>query len=101
MIGGNLTAPETAGKPKALLPKALIIAGPTASGKSALALAIAECIGGTIINTDSMQVYRELRILTARPTLEEEARVPHRLYGVRPASEAGSVAWWRDAALTE
>ena len=78
-----------------------MIAGPTASGKSALALAIAERVGGTIINTDSMQVYRELRILTARPTPEEEAHIPHRLYGVRPASEAGSVAWWRDAALSE
>src|ERR1700722_9701890 len=96
MIGGNLTPPDMAGKPKALM-----IAGPTASGKSALALAIAERIGGTIINTDSMQVYRELRILTARPTAEEEARVPHRLYGTRPAAEAGSVAWWRDTALQE
>src|ERR1700761_2386825 len=83
------------------LPSALIVAGPTASGKSALALAIAERIGGTIINTDSMQVYRELRVLTARPTPEDEARVPHRLYGVRPAAEAGSVAWWRDAALAD
>jgi tRNA dimethylallyltransferase len=96
MVGGNLTAPDTAGKPRALL-----IAGPTASGKSALALAIAERIGGAIINTDSMQVYRELRVLTARPTPEDEARVPHRLYGVRPAAEAGSVAWWRDTALAE
>ncbi|MEA2728220.1 MAG: tRNA dimethylallyltransferase, partial [Acetobacteraceae bacterium] len=67
-------------------PGALIVAGPTASGKSALALAIAERLGGTIINTDSMQVYRELRVLTARPSLDEEARVPHRLYGVRPAA---------------
>ena len=58
-------------------PPALIVAGPTASGKSALALAIAERLGGTIINADSMQVYRELRILTARPTPEDEARVPH------------------------
>ncbi len=81
------------------LPRALIVAGPTASGKSALALAIAERIGGTIINTDSMQVYRELRVLTARPTPKDEARVPHRLYGIRPAAEAGSVAWWRDQAL--
>jgi len=80
-------------------PLALIVAGPTASGKSALALAIAEHLGGTIINTDSMQVYRELRVLTARPTPAEEARVPHRLYGVRPAAEAGSVAWWREQAL--
>ena len=81
------------------LPRALIVAGPTASGKSALAIAIAERLGGTIINTDSMQVYRELRVLTARPSVDEEARVPHRLYGVRAAAEAGSVAWWRDQAL--
>ena len=82
------------------LPHALIVAGPTASGKSALALAIAEQLNGTIINTDSMQVYQELRILTARPTVDEEARVPHRLYGIRPAAQAGSVAWWRNEALT-
>jgi tRNA dimethylallyltransferase len=61
--------------------KAVLIAGPTASGKSALALALAERRDGTVINTDSMQVYRDLRVLTARPTVEEEARVPHRLYG--------------------
>ena len=78
---------------------ALIVAGPTASGKSALALALAERFGGTIINADSMQVYRELRVLTARPSPADEARVPHRLYGVRPAAEASSVAWWRAAAL--
>src|SRR6476469_6525460 len=81
------------------LPRALIVAGPTASGKSALALAIAQRVGGTIINTDSVQVYRELRVLTARPTLEEERLVPHRLYGIRPAAEAGSVAWWRGTTL--
>ncbi len=80
-------------------PPALLVVGPTASGKSALALAIAERVGGTVINADSMQVYRELRVLTARPTAEEEARVPHRLYGVRPAAEAASVAWWRAEAL--
>ncbi len=82
-----------------MLPHALLVAGPTASGKSALALAIAERLGGTIINTDSMQVYQELRVLTARPTAEEEAQVPHRLYGIRPAADAGSVAWWREQAL--
>jgi tRNA dimethylallyltransferase len=59
----------------------VLIAGPTASGKSALALALAERIGGTIINADSMQVYGDLRTITARPTDAEEARVPHRLYG--------------------
>jgi tRNA dimethylallyltransferase len=81
--------------------RALIVAGPTASGKSALALALAERLGGTVINADSMQVYRELRVLTARPNPAEEAAVPHRLYGVRAAAEAGSVAWWRGEALTE
>jgi len=83
------------------LPGALIVAGPTASGKSALALELAERLGGVVINADSMQVYAELRIVTARPTQAEAARVPHRLYGVRPAAEAGSAAWWRGAALAE
>ena len=81
--------------------KALIVAGPTASGKSALALMLAERLDGTIINTDAMQVYRELRVLTARPTQDDEARVPHALYGVRPAAEPGNVAWWREAALAQ
>ncbi len=80
-------------------PEALIVAGPTCSGKSALALGLAQALGGVVINADSMQVYRELRIVTARPTAAEEASAPHALYGVRPAAEAGSVAWWRDAAL--
>ena len=61
--------------------KAILIAGPTASGKSGLALALAAQIGGTIVNADSMQVYRDLALITARPTPDEEARVPHRLYG--------------------
>jgi tRNA dimethylallyltransferase len=82
-------------------PPALIVAGPTCSGKSALALVLAERFTGTVINADSMQVYRELRVLTARPTPEDEARVPHALYGVRPAAEAGNLAWWRQAALEE
>lgn len=80
---------------------ALIIAGPTTSGKSALALAIAERCGGTVINADAMQCYRELRVITARPTPEDEARAPHALYGVLPAAQAGHVAWWREAALAE
>ncbi len=80
-------------------PKALLVAGPTASGKSALALALAARFDGVIVNVDSMQVYAELRVLTARPTPEEEAQIPHRLYGVRPACEPGSVAWWRAEAL--
>lgn len=59
----------------------MLIAGPTASGKSALAMALAREFGGVVVNADSMQVYRDLRVLTARPTPEEEASVPHRLYG--------------------
>jgi tRNA dimethylallyltransferase len=78
---------------------AIAVAGPTCSGKSALASALAERLGGTVINADAMQVYRDLRILTARPTPEEEARLPHALYGVRAASETSTVAWWRGAAL--
>ena len=75
-------------------PKIILVAGPTASGKSALALALAEKLGGTIINADSMQVYRDLRIITARPTPEEEAQVPHRLYGHVDAAENFSVGRW-------
>ena len=59
--------------------EAVVIAGPTASGKSALALALARETGGTIVNADSMQVYRDLRVLTARPGPDEEAGAPHRL----------------------
>jgi tRNA dimethylallyltransferase len=81
------------------LPPVLLVAGPTASGKSALALALAGHLNGFIINADSMQVYRELRILTARPTREEEAQVPHALYGIRPAAEPGNAAWWRAEAI--
>src|SRR5215831_2019344 len=73
---------------------AILIAGPTASGKSALALALAEALGGTIINADSMQVYRDLRIVTAGPTAQEEARVPHLLYGHVDAAENYSVGRW-------
>jgi tRNA dimethylallyltransferase len=82
-----------------VLGKAVLIAGPTASGKSALALELAQNTGGVVINTDSMQVYRDLRIVTARPTAEEEARVPHRLYGHVDASVNYSAgAWVADAA---
>ena len=73
---------------------AILIAGPTASGKSALALALAEKLDGTIVNADSMQVYRDLRVITARPTPEEEERVPHRLYGHVDAAENYSVGRW-------
>jgi tRNA dimethylallyltransferase len=78
---------------------AVLIAGPTAGGKSAAALALAERIGGVIVNTDSMQVYRELRVLTARPPPEDEARVSHSLYGHVPVSERYSAGrYQQDAA---
>ncbi len=81
------------------MPKAILIAGPTASGKSAAALALAERLGGAVINADSMQVYRELAVLTARPGAADLARAPHRLYGTVPAAEAYSVgSWLADAA---
>jgi tRNA dimethylallyltransferase len=76
------------------LPMVALIAGPTASGKSALALALAEKHRGTVINADSMQVYADLRILTARPTHEEETRVPHRLFGHIDGADAYSAARW-------
>ena len=79
----------------------VIIAGPTASGKSALALALAAAFGGTIINADSQQIYRDLRILSARPDAAAERRAPHRLYGLLDAAERGSVARWRDLAEAE
>src|SRR5262245_3851389 len=77
---------------------AVLIAGPTASGKSAAALALAEKLGGAIINADSMQVYAELRLLTARPTPEDETRVPHLLYGHVRAAERYSAGRYQDEA---
>jgi tRNA dimethylallyltransferase len=79
----------------------VIIAGPTGSGKSALAMAVAEHFGGVIINADSQQVYRDLAILTARPSAAEMARVPHRLYGVIDAAESCSVGHWLRLSLAE
>jgi tRNA dimethylallyltransferase len=79
--------------------EAVLIAGPTASGKSALALALAQKADGVVINADSMQVYRDLRIITARPTRQEEALVPHRLYGhVDAGVNYSAGAWMADAA---
>jgi tRNA dimethylallyltransferase len=78
----------------------VLIAGPTASGKSALALDLAARVGGTVINADSMQVYRDLRIITARPTPEEEALAPHRLYGHVDGAVNSSVGRWCEDART-
>lgn len=78
--------------------RAILIAGPTASGKSAAAIALAEKLGGTIINADSMQVYSDLCVLTARPSPRDETRAPHALYGFVPASERYSVGRWLEDA---
>ena len=75
-------------------PVAVFIAGPTASGKSAAALALARQLNGEIINADSMQVYRDLRIVTARPSEADEALIPHHLYGVLDGAEACSAGRW-------
>ncbi len=82
-------------------PPLALIAGPTASGKSALALALAEAADGTIINTDSAQVYRDLRLVSARPTPEDETRAPHRLYGYRDGEDICSAADWAADAKAE
>ena len=74
--------------------RALLIAGPTASGKSAVALALAQRFGGTIVNADSMQVYRDMRVLTARPSDIEEAIAPHALFGAVDGAINHSVGLW-------
>lgn len=76
------------------LVSAVLIAGPTASGKSALAISLGSRLGGTVINADSMQVYRDLRVITARPTAEEEAALPHRLFGHVDAATNYSTGFW-------
>ncbi len=90
-----------ANSPSARRPPVLIVAGPTASGKSALALELAAAFGGVIINADALQIYRDLEILTARPDPAACARAPHRLYGVLDAAERGSAGNWRERALAE
>jgi tRNA dimethylallyltransferase len=82
-------------------PPLALIAGPTASGKSALAMALAEAKDGVVINADSAQVYRDLNLVSARPSAADEARVPHRLYGVRDGADAGSAADWAADARRE
>lgn len=79
----------------------IVIGGPTASGKSGLALEIAERLDGVIINGDAIQVYRDLRILTARPSVADEEQRPHRLYGVLDAAETCSAGRWQALALAE
>src|SRR5262245_54385949 len=76
-----------------------ILTGPTASGKSALALALAGRRGGSIVNADAMQTYAGLPILTAQPTPAERARVPHLLYGVRDLADPLTAEAWRELAM--
>ncbi len=79
-------------------PRIWLIAGPTASGKSALAVRLAQVLGGEILNADSMQLYRDLRLLTARPSAEEESQAPHHLFGTVDAARGWSVGQWLRAA---
>ncbi|HEV2531863.1 tRNA (adenosine(37)-N6)-dimethylallyltransferase MiaA [Phenylobacterium sp.] len=79
-------------------PRIWLIAGPTASGKSGLALRLAEAADAEIVNADSMQLYRDLRVLTARPSVEDEARAPHHLFGTVDAADGWSVGKWLRAA---
>lgn len=79
----------------------IIVAGPTASGKSALALELAASVGGSVINADSQQIYRDLPILTAQPNAAAMRRARHRLYGFLDAAERGSAARWRALAVAE
>ncbi|MNS35104.1 tRNA dimethylallyltransferase [compost metagenome] len=80
-------------------PRLTLIAGPTASGKSRLALDMAEKTGAVIINADSQQLYADLRVLSARPSIEDESRAEHRLYGVADAAESWSVGRWTRAVM--
>jgi tRNA dimethylallyltransferase len=82
-------------------PPLVLIAGPTASGKSALALALAQQTGGVIVNADSAQIYRDLRVLSAAPTDEERQAAEHRLYGVRDGALPCSAADWAETARSE
>ncbi len=79
----------------------VVVAGPTASGKSALAADVADAFGGVVINADSMQVYRGLEILSAAPDAAIRSRVPHRLYGVLDPAQPCSAGWWRERAMAE
>ncbi len=101
-IGGEGPGQDGAARaadPESALPETVVlIAGPTASGKSALALALAQRLGAEVINADSMQIYRDLRVLTARPSPDDEAASPHRLYGVLDGAERCSAGRFADLA---
>jgi len=82
------------------LTRITLIAGPTASGKSRLAMEMAERTGAVIVNADSQQLYDDLRVLSARPSVEDEAAADHRLYGIADAADAWSVGRWSRAVAT-
>ena len=95
-------APPSRGRAEeklAPVPSIVLIAGPTASGKSALALSLAKRTGGEIVNADALQLYADLRVLSARPSADEEAQAPHHLFGVADAADGWSVGRWTRAAL--
>lgn len=100
MQGRGGARPDVKGSRTKVAP-AILIHGPTASGKTALAIALARKTGGVIINADAMQLYADLRLITARPTPEEEEAAPHRLFGVVDAAEPQSVARWLALARSE
>ncbi|MEN0651533.1 MULTISPECIES: tRNA (adenosine(37)-N6)-dimethylallyltransferase MiaA [Hyphobacterium] len=82
------------------VPPVWLIAGPTASGKTALAIHAARRLGGEVVNADSMQIYADIPVLSAAPSLDEQADIPHHLFGVLDASERASVGWWARAAMS-
>ncbi len=97
-VAVNIVAPKPQERKPGAKPTLALIAGPTASGKSALAMALAERANGVVINADASQVYRDLRVLTARPSVEDEARVPHRLFGHVDGAENYNAARWAEEA---
>ncbi|WP_420433436.1 tRNA (adenosine(37)-N6)-dimethylallyltransferase MiaA [Hyphobacterium sp.] len=80
-------------------PPVILLAGPTASGKTSLSIALAKTVDGEIINADSMQLYADLQIVSARPDAGEQAGIPHHLFGVCDAAERSSTGWWVREAL--
>mgnify|MGYP001554376684 CR=1 FL=1 len=101
MVATNMRTPETETAGESGKIRLALIAGPTASGKSALALALAESANGVVINADASQVYADLAVLSARPCPEEMARAPHRLFGHVDGAEACSAARWAQDAKAE
>ncbi|WP_421787455.1 tRNA (adenosine(37)-N6)-dimethylallyltransferase MiaA [Hyphobacterium sp.] len=78
----------------------ILLAGPTASGKTGLSIRLAKAVDGEIVNADSMQLYADLQILSARPGTDEQGGVPHHIFGVLDAAERASVGWWQRQALS-